>query len=114
MLKEKKSIPIYYLCPFNCNHDRMNYYLVKGEENVKSFLFPSFKHAATIYPFNFPDFIYLSNRSLDQLEKKFRGKMIDKKIFLLYTISVKGLVSIIFRSGKFFLNNLELRKKWEV
>lgn len=114
LVKENRKVPIYYLCPFNCEHDRMNYNLIQEEENVRVFLFPDSLHAATIYPFNFPDFIYMSNNSLDKLKRKFSGKMINKNLFFALTVSIRGLCSFISRSYKNFFNIIELRKKWEV
>ena len=65
-------------------------------------------------PFNFPDLLCLSNEKLDKLEKHYHGKNIDKKFFLLRTLSFRGAVNVIKRGfkSKFSINNM--KKMWDI
>ena len=108
------EVPIYYFCPINCGHDYRNYQLVKDIKNVKCFLFPDKIHAATVYPFNFPDLLCLSNERLDKLERHYHGKTINKNIFLLRTMSWHGAWEFLKRLWKSKLNLTNLQSLWDV
>lgn len=108
------EVPIYYFCPINCAHDYENYKLVKDIKNVRCFLFPDKVHAATVYPFNFPDLLCLSNDRLDKLERHYHGKTINKNIFLLQTISWRGALEFCKRLWKSKLNMANLAALWDV
>lgn len=108
------DIPIYYFCPVNCSHDFENYKLVQNIKNVKCFLFPDKKHAATVYPFNFPDLLCLSNKKLNKLEEHYHEKTINKNIFLLRTISWKGTFEFVKRAWHSKLNMENLKALWDV
>lgn len=114
LIASYNNIPVYYFCPINCKHDYANYTLVKNIENVKCFLFPDKIHAATVYPFNFPDLLYLSNERLDKLEKHYRGNTINKNAFLLRTMSLTGFLEFCRRLWKSKLNIGYLKKLWDV
>ena len=114
MIASHNNIPVYYFCPINCGHDYENYTLVKNIENVMCFLFPDKKHAATVYPFNFPDLLCLSNERLNKLEKHYRGKTINKNEFLLRTMSLMGFFEFFRRLWKSKLNIGYLKELWDV
>lgn len=114
LIDRNGNVPIYYLCPQNCAADYEQLQLVKEKSSVRCFLFPDRAHAATVYPFNFPDLLCLSNEKLDKLEKHYHGKNIDKKFFLLRTLSFRGAVNVIKRGfkSKFSINNM--KKMWDI
>lgn len=114
MIASHNNIPVYYFCPVNCKHDYENYSLVKDLENVRCFLFPDKIHAATVYPFNFPDLLCLSNERLDKLEKHYHGKTINKNDFLLRTMSLTGFLEFCRRLWKSKLNIGYLKESWNV
>lgn len=114
LIKKNNNIPIYYFCPVNCEHDYNNYQLVKNIKNVRCFLFPEKIHAATVYPFNFPDLIYLPKERLDYLAKYFEGHLINKKFFLVKTISFQGLVEILRRIFVSRFSISKLKQLWDV
>ena len=89
LLKRYPNVPIYYFCPIGCEHDFLNYQMVKDQESVRSFLFQEKKHAATVYPFDFPDLLIKSNEYLDALYHHYHGKAISKKQFFSKTVTVK-------------------------
>lgn len=113
-IKQNHEIPTYYFCPVGCEHDYRNYLIVKDEENFKCFLFPDKVHAATVYPFNFPDLLFLPNVRLDRLCGDYLGKEINKNMFYMKTVTLRGfvtLVSYILRT-KFRMDLL--KRKWDV
>lgn len=114
LIEKSVNIPIYYFCPVNCESDYFNYQLVKKCRNVRSFLFPDKVHAATVYPFNFPDIICLSKERLDYLAKGYSEHLIDKRKFLLQTISCRGGIEILRRifTSKFSIKRL--KQLWDV
>ena len=114
LIASHNNIPVYYFCPINCSHDYENYKLVKNIENVMCFLFPDKIHAATVYPFNFPDLLCLSNERLNILEKHYHGKTINKNDFLLRTMSLMGFIEFCRRLWKSKLNIEYLKELWNV
>lgn len=114
LVKSSADVPIYYFVPINCDHDRLNYELVKDIKNVRCFLFPDKLHAATVYPFNFPDLLCLSNERLDELALRYHGRMINKKRFLIQTITFSGMWEFVRRmfQSKFSINRM--KKLWDV
>lgn len=111
LVANSKDVPVYYLVPINCGHDREQYELV---ENVRCFLFPDKVHAATVYPFNFPDLLYLSEMRLDKLALIYQGKMINKKVFLLRTMSLQGLLEFIKRACAVKFRIWRMKESWDV
>ena len=87
---------------------------VKDIKNVRSFLFPDSEHAATVYPFNFPDLIYLSNQKLDKLSKYYACRTINKKFFLFQTMSVLGYFEFAKRLMRSKMNISYLKELWDV
>lgn len=114
IIKQYPRIPIYYFCPIGCGHDYVNYQMVKDEKNVRSFLFPDKVHAATVYPFNFPDLLFLSNTRLDKLDKKYQEKIINKNVFYLQTVSLRGVITFLWYIYKTKFRRELLKKKWDV
>lgn len=114
LIRESYNVPIYYFCPQNCESDYNQLQMVKHLENVRCFLFPDETHAATVYPFNFPDILCLSNQRLNKLEKRYRGKNINKKIFLLRTVSVSGIINILKRGLKSRFSIKNMKKMWDL
>lgn len=114
LIANHNNIPVYYFCPIGCSHDYENYKLVKDIENVICFLFPDEIHAATVYPFNFPDLLCLSNERLNKLEKHYHGKTINKNEFLLRTMSLLGFIEFCRRLIKSRLNIGYLKELWDV
>lgn len=114
LVKSSRQTMIYYFCPVNCEDDYGNYVKVKDIEHVRSFLFPDAEHAATVYPFNFPDLIYLPNSKLDQLQEHYASRTINKNIFLLQTMTVSGFFEFLKRLVKSKMNMNHLRKVWDL
>lgn len=114
LMEENSDVPVYYLCPINCPHDYDNYIRVKDIPNVKSFLFPDKVHAATVYPFNFPDLLYLSNERLDLLHQNYEGQLIDKKKLLLKTMTLKGWIEFFGRFFKSKMSIAHFKNMWDV
>ena len=114
LVANSKNVPVYYFVPINCEHDRTQYELVKNLENVRCFLFPDKVHAATVYPFNFPDLLYLSAVRLDKLALIYQGKMINKKVFLLRTMSLYGLLEFIKRACASGFRIWGMKESWDV
>lgn len=114
LIKANTQVSIYYFCPVNCKEDYENYARVKDIENVRSFLFPDTEHAATVYPFNFPDLLYLSNGKLDKLHKHYDCKLINKKFFLLQTMSIWGFLEFVKRLVKSKMSINYLKELWDV
>lgn len=114
MVASNDDVPIYYFCPINCWHDRANYELVKDIKNVRCFVFPDKIHAATVYPYNFPDILCLSNERLDELTLRYRGKFINKKLFLLHTMTFMGMWEFVKRVYKSKFSISGLKKLWDV
>lgn len=114
LLKRYPHVPIYYFCPIGCEHDFLNYQMVKGQENVRSFLFQEKKHAATVYPFNFPDLLLKSNECLDALFHHYQGKAISKKQFFRKTVTVKGFFRLVRHTCKMKFRISILKEKWTV
>jgi len=114
VVKQCPAIPIYYFCPIGCGHDYVNYQMVKDEKNVRSFLFPDKVHAATVYPFNFPDLLFLSNGKMDKLNASYKNKIINKNIFYLQTVSLRGVITFICYIFKTKFRIDMLKKKWDV
>lgn len=114
LIKRSSGVPIYYFCPINCPHDRDNYMRVKGIQNVRCFLFPDKEHAATVYPFNFPDLIYMSNEQLDKLQQNYEGKLIDKRKFLLRTMTIEGWIEFIERLLKSKMSIKSFKNLWDI
>lgn len=113
-LIKENNVPVYYFCPVNCPHDYDSYTRVKDIKTVRCFLFPDKVHAATVYPFNFPDLLYLTNERLDKLQGYYDGKLINKNEFLLRTISVAGMIEFVRRFWKSRLNVKHLKDLWDV
>lgn len=105
---------IYYFCPIGCDHDREQYGQVKDIPCIKTFLFPDKIHAATVYPFNFPDLLMISRKKLDRLYHIYEGELINKKGFLLRTMSLSGWAEFIRRACKSKLNVGNMKRVWDV
>ena len=114
LVRQNRNVPVYYLCPVGCEHDYENYQAVKEEENVKCFLFPDKKHAATVYPFNFPDLLFLSNERLNKLCLHYEGKLINKNEFYIRTVSLRGILTLISYIWKSKFRLESLIKRWDV
>lgn len=114
LVRENREVPIYYFCPTGCEHDYKNYMLVKDINHVKCFLFPDRKHAATVYPFNFPDLLFLTNEKLDKLCMHYAGKLIDKKDFYVRTVTLRGIATFLLYVLKSKFRWDLLRKRWDV
>lgn len=113
-LSDTDKAGIYYLCPIGCNHDREQYNMVKDYPCVMAFLFPDKIHAATVYPFNFPDLLTKSRKKMERLYQRYDGKIIDKNVFLLRTITIKGVAEFIKRALKAKFNVNGMKKVWDV
>ena len=111
---QHSEVPIYYLCPIRCLHDKFNYEMIKDLPNVFSFLFPEEKHAATVYPFNFPDLLYLSNKKLRALYTHYKDKEINKNVFYLRTVSIYGAINFLVRMIKKRFDVREMKKDWNI
>jgi len=105
---------IYYFCPVGCDHDREQYEHVKDIPCIRAFLFPDKIHAATVFPFNFPDLLMLSRDKLDRLCRRYEGRLIDKKDFLLRTMSPAGWTEFIRRACRSRLKISNMKKIWDV
>lgn len=114
LLEDNKGTPIYYFCPIGCEHDWNNYQLVQNDANVKTFMFPDKLHAATVYPFNFPDILFKSNQKMEKLAHHYDGKIINKNEFYLRTVTFKGLMLFIKHILTTRFDLRKLKKKWEV
>ena len=114
LIKANTQVPIYYFCPVNCREDYENYARVRDIDNVRSFLFPDKEHAATVYPFNFPDLLCLSNKKLDKLQKQYRCRIINKNFFLLRTMSIWGFFEFSKRLVKSKMSISNLKELWNV
>lgn len=114
LMEENPAVPIYYFCPINCSHDYENYMRIKDIEHVKCFLFPDKLHASTVYPFNFPDLLYMSNERLERLCRHYAGKLIDKKEFLIRTMSISGWVEFLKRIFKSKFKISKIKSSWDV
>lgn len=114
LIQDNCNIPIYYFCPIGCDHDFANYQLVKDIRNVHCFLFPDKKHAATVYPFNFPDLLFVSNQKIERLSVRYKGQTINKKYFYLRTVTVRGLLTLINYLKKSEYSISKLKKKWDI
>lgn len=114
LLDKNDNIPIYYFCPIGCGHDRDNYELVKLDKNVKTFLFPDKIHAATVYPFNFPDILYMSNKKMGKLYEYYEGKIINKNDIYIRTVTFRGVLIFVRHIFQTRFNVSTLRKRWEV
>ena len=113
-LNDPGKSDIYYFCPIGCGHDKEQYEKVKDISCIKTFLFPDKIHASTIYPFNFPDLLMISRSKLDRLYGLYEGKLIDKKGFLLRTMSLSGWAEFIKRACKSHLNIGNMKRVWDV
>lgn len=114
LIKASSNVPIYYFVPVNCNHDYLNYKLVKNISNVRCFCFPDKLHAATVYPFNFPDILYSSNKKLDALALKYNHKIINKRIFLLQTMTFQGMWEFFKRIFKSKFSVRRMKQAWDI
>ena len=114
LVNDGDKCPIFYFCPIGCGHDRENYLRIKNLDNIWSFIFPDKIHAATVYPFNFPDLIYSSNEKIIRLSQKYDGKLINKKRFLLSTMTISGWKELIARMVKSRFNMRKLKEAWDV
>lgn len=94
---------IFYFCPFKCEADRKDYQRVQNIECVKTFLFNDTKHASTMFTGNMSYIIGRSEADLFALYRKNRGKEINKIIFLLQTVPVKAVFSIMWKEIKGFI-----------
>ncbi len=110
---EDKS-DIFYFCPIGCDHDRQQYEQVKDISCVKVFLFPDKKHAATVYPFNFPDLLMMSERKLGRLCNRYNGRMINKKEFLFRTMTFRGWGEFAKRAMRSRFRVSLLKDAWDV
>lgn len=77
-------------------------------------MFPDKIHAATVYPFNFPDLILSDEKKMNRLHSKYKGKIINKKLFLFRTMSVKGWRAFISRMIKAKFRVTGLKELWNV
>lgn len=82
LLKNNKSVPIYYFYPANCMQDVQQFNYIKHDENIYSFAFKYSTHATTMYRCNFPYIVIKSNEELYQLFQKCKGSVFTKKKFL--------------------------------
>ena len=114
LIKQNPSIPIYYFCPIGCQHDYDNYMRIKDIKSVRAFLFPDKVHAATVYPFNFPDLIFKTNIKLDKLNKLYLNQTINKKIFYIKTVTVRGFFTLVVYIWRTRFRIELLKKKWDV
>lgn len=114
LVAQNRNVKIYYFCPIGCEFDKGNYELIKQINQVNTFLFASNIHADTVYPFNFPDVFCGSEHKLDQLALKYRGKVINKKIFLINTMTLQGYIDFIIRVLKMKFNIKKLKRFWDV
>ena len=114
LIKQNPSIPIYYFCPIGCQHDYDNYMWIKDIKNVRSFLFPDKIHAATVYPFNFPDLLFETNVKLDKLNKVYQGRTINKKSFYIKTVTVRGFFTLVAYIWRTRFRIELLKKRWDV
>ena len=105
---------IYYLCPIGCDHDRQQYELVKELGCVRTFLFPDKKHAATVYPFSFPDILMMSRTGLERLYDKHKGSVINKNTFLFETMTIRGWGEFIKRTLRARFRISLLKDAWDV
>lgn len=114
LIAKNNNVPIYYFCPIKCEQDYDNYKLVKDIGNVKCFLFPHEKHASTVYSFNFPDLLSLSNEKLNKLERHYYGKTINRNEILLRTMSFNGYWEFARRLCRSKLNIKYLKELWDI
>ncbi len=114
LVKNNPSTPIYYFCPIGCKHDCDNYMRVKDILNVKSFIFPDKIHASTVYTFNFPDLLFKKNIQLDKLNKQYLGQVINKNIFYIKTVTVRGFLTFIAYIWRTRFRIELLKMKWDV
>ena len=105
---------IYYFCPIGCDHDRQQYEKVCDISCIKTFLFPDKKHAATVYPFNFPDILMMPVPKLQRLYQRNKGKLIDKKRLLIRTMSCRGWCEFIKRAMRSRFRVSTLKDAWDV
>lgn len=105
---------IYYFCPIGCDHDLEQYNMVKDIECVRAFLFPDKIHAATVYPFSFPDILTSSRKKMERLYRRYKGKVINKKAFLFRTMTMCGVMEFIRRALKTKFNVSGMKKEWDV
>ncbi len=89
---------IFYFCPIGCDHDKMQYEKVKHLSCIKTFLFPDTVHAATVYPFSFPDLLMMKPKKLLRLQRRYDGRLINKNLFLFQTMSARGWLEFIKRT----------------
>ncbi len=113
ILKEYNG-DIYYFCPVGCDHDREQKKTVENIECVKTFMFPDKIHAATVYPFNFPDLLLLSKNRMDKLYNSYKDRVINKNFFLVRTMSFEGWKSFIRRTIKARFRVGNMRNLWDV
>lgn len=114
LVRKNQLLPVYYFCPIGCQHDYDNYMRIKNLENVRSFLFPDKIHAATVYPFNFPDLLFKTNNRLDKLNKLYLGQTINKNIFYIKTVTIRGFFTLVAYIWRTRFRIELLRKKWDV
>ena len=105
---------IYYFCPIGCDHDRQQYERVMDIGCIRTFLFPDKKHAATVYPFSFPDLLMMSKGRLERLYCRYHGRTIDKKRFLLQTMTLRGWMEFIRRMMRSRFRMSSLKSAWDV
>lgn len=113
LLEEYKGA-IYYFCPVGCGHDKEQLDFVQNIPCIRVFLFPDKIHAATVYPFNFPDLIVSDEKKMNRLYSEYKGKIINKKVFLIQTMSVKGWKAFISRMIKAKFRLIGLKELWNV
>lgn len=114
LVENSQSVPIYYFCPIGCKHDREQYEAVKNLKNVKAFLFPDKLHAATVFPFNFPDIILKTNSEMEKLYNAYKGIIINKWEFMVRSMSLHGYWSVIKRYIVARFSIKKLKKMWDI
>lgn len=102
---------IYYFFPIHCEGDRENYNSIKDNKCVKAFLFDNSKHAETMLTGNMCYIVDRSKEEMFRLVKKYDNKKINKFAFLIQTVPLFKVFSIIWKETQGFLVRMQ-GKHW--
>lgn len=104
---EKSEVPIFYLYPGLCENDIKQHELVEHCKNVYSFAIDEKSHGTTTLPINYQYLFSMSQKRLAKISRKYNGKLINKKRFLVQTAGLYHAVVdyVNFRIGRSNYNN---------
>lgn len=94
---------IFYFVPICSQQDLEQYELIKGLSCIKTFCFTGRKHADTMLTGNMAYVIDKDQEELLRLYKHYVGRKIGKVGFLFYSVPISGIIRIVPKEIKGFI-----------